>query len=59
MTQQVIEIEEEMLSKHCNLPCNDCGEDTRHILSRNKEFYSCIECGSIVDIEIIEKETKQ
>jgi len=52
---QVIELEEEMLSIHCMLPCVNCGTWTKHVLSKSKEFYACY-CGEIVDIELKEKE---
>ena len=52
---QVIELEEEMLSIHCMLPCVNCGTWTKHVLSKSKEFYACF-CGEIIDIELKEIE---
>lgn len=51
----VIEVEKEVLSKHRILFCAHCGTYTKHVLSKSGEYYSC-RCGSIVDIDVIEKE---
>lgn len=52
---QVIEIEPEMLSKHCILFCLHCGTWTQHILSKSGEYYAC-SCGTIIDVELKENE---
>ena len=52
---QVIEIVRTMLSKHCILFCPHCETYTAHYLSRMNDFYAC-QCGSIVEVEIIEEE---
>lgn len=54
---QVIEIEEEMLSKHIIIFCPVCETETKHVLSFTRQYYAC-SCGTIVDIEIKEKENE-
>ena len=53
----IITIEKEMLAKHCIIFCPICETETKHVLSRSNEFYSCA-CGNICDIELKEEENE-